>query len=154
MKSWFKYEYGYININKSNIYFTNTGNGSELRRLKEVPFGKDISNTRDPFAFLGVISVPIYYYIIDLEFTLKSVLIVSGIFTAVYFAFQYLKRERGVSLWIPMDSLENIQIELDFVEVSYLNVHGNIKSIELDKVEKDGIKFWAQLKERLNLETH
>ena len=153
MKSWFAYEYGYINVDRDNVYFTNTGNGSELRRLKEIPFGQNISNRLDPYTFIGIISVPTFYFMIDLDYTFRSVLILSAIFTAIYFAYQYLKREKEVSMWIPMDRLTNIDIELDFVEVSYLNVHGKIKSIELDKVEKDGIKFWSQLRESLNLET-
>lgn len=153
MKSWFAYEYGYINVDRDNVYFTNTGNGSELRRLKEIPFGQNISNRLDPYTFIGIISAPTFYFMIDLDYTFRSVLILSAIFTAIYFAYQYLKREKGVSMWIPMDRLTNIDIELDFVEVSYLNVHGKIKSIELDKVEKDGIKFWSQLRESLNLET-
>ena len=153
MKSWFAYEYGYINVDRDNVYFTNTGNGSELRRLKEIPFGQNISNRLDPYTFIGIISVPTFYFMIDLDYTFRSVLILSAIFTAIYFAYQYLKREKGVSMWIPMDRLTNIDIEVDFVEVSYLNVHGKIKSIELDKVEKDGIKFWSQLRESLNLET-
>ena len=153
MKSWFQYEYGYINVDKDNIYFTNTGNGSELRRLKEIPFGQNISNRLGPYTFMGIIAVPSFYFIRNLDFTFRSFLIVAAIFTAIYFAYQYLKREKGVSMWIPMDRLENISIEKDFVEVSFLNKHKKIQSIELDKVEKDGLKFWYQLREKLNLET-
>ena len=35
MKHWFKYEFGYVNIDSEYLYFTNTGNWSEVQEIKE-----------------------------------------------------------------------------------------------------------------------
>jgi hypothetical protein len=39
-KSFYKYKYGYINIDQNNIYITSTGNWSETIQLTEKKFGK------------------------------------------------------------------------------------------------------------------
>ena len=44
MKEWFKYEYVYVNIDTESIYFTNSGNWSETKNLKEK--GVQKSNTQ------------------------------------------------------------------------------------------------------------
>jgi hypothetical protein len=35
VKEWFTHEYGFVNIDTENIYFTNTGNWSETKDLEE-----------------------------------------------------------------------------------------------------------------------
>lgn len=36
MKKWFKYEYGFVNIDEDYIYLTNTGNWSDTKDLQEL----------------------------------------------------------------------------------------------------------------------
>ena len=35
MKQWFKYEFGFVNLDSENFYLTNSGNWSETENLKE-----------------------------------------------------------------------------------------------------------------------
>jgi hypothetical protein len=35
MKEWLKHKHGYLNIDEKNLYFTKTGNWSEIADLKE-----------------------------------------------------------------------------------------------------------------------
>ena len=45
MKEWFKYEFGYVNIDSENLYLTNTGNWSETKTLTEKT--KKVANQND-----------------------------------------------------------------------------------------------------------
>jgi methionyl-tRNA synthetase len=45
MKTWFKYEYGYVNLDSDTLYLTNSGNWSETTTLSEKT--KEITQKND-----------------------------------------------------------------------------------------------------------
>lgn len=153
MKSWFQYEYGYLNVDKENMYFTNTGNGSELRMLKELPFGKKRVKRKNPFLFYWSLVFPFCYFLYDEGLTAQSVTVMVAFLLVFSFVYKYLRTEMGISMWIPFNRIQQISITVDFAEITYLDPVDYIQSVELDKVEKDGILYLTELRERLNLET-
>lgn len=146
MKSWFEYEYGYLNVDKENMYFTNTGNGSELRILKETPFGKKRAKKKNPLLFLGAMVFPFCYFLFDMGLTAQSIIVMVCFLGVFYFVYKYLKTEMGISMWIPLDRIELIEINAEFAEISYRDAQEQIQSVSLDKIGKDGIEVLTRLK--------
>lgn len=146
MKSWFEYEYGYLVVDKENLYFTNTGNGSELRSLKEIPFGEKRIKRKHPFWFLGAMVLPFCYLLYEMGSTVQSFIVMACFLGVFYFVYKYLKREMGISMWIPLKRIDSIEIRADFAEISYRDQEEEIRSVSLDKIENDGIEMLLQLK--------
>lgn len=59
MKEWFKYEFGYVNIDSENLYLTNSGNWSETRDLPEKTKQASNKNDNKSSSILGFIIVTI-----------------------------------------------------------------------------------------------
>ena len=146
MKSWFEYEYGYLVFDKENLYFTNTGNGSEIRNLKELPYGKSRVKRKHPFYFLGAMVLPFCYLLYEMGSTVQSFIVMACFLGVFYFVYKYLKREMGISMWILLNRIESIEISSDFAEISYRDNAEEIRFVSLDKIEFEGIELLTQLK--------
>ncbi|MDW3647085.1 MAG: hypothetical protein R8P61_08485 [Bacteroidia bacterium] len=146
MKSWFEYEYGYLNVDAENMYFTNTGNGSELRTLKEMPFGKKVGKKKHPFLFLGSMVFPFCFFLFDMGLTGQSITVMACFLLVFYFVYNYLKKDMGISMWIPLERIELIEIKTNFARISYRDPQEQVQSVPLDKIGKDGIEILTRLK--------
>ena len=70
MKTWFKHEFGFVNIDDKNFYLTNTGNWTETERLGEKDKSVSFSN--------GIRKFRIVFFLV-VSFTLFSVLWLMGL---------------------------------------------------------------------------
>lgn len=147
--SFYKYEYGYVNIDNNNIYFTSTGNWSEVATLSEK---RKVQNTRDLSKVVMVYIFMIVTGIGEIIFFIKSdsgpVGKVISVFAAVGFMItlkNYFFTELGQRFYIPKSKIkkatvnDNGVIYIEFVtsdnltdEIEIAGVTGNIRALLQD----------------------
>ena len=143
IKDWFRYEFGYVNIDAENIYLTNSGNWSETKLLAEKNKHNIKKSQRKAFSkktFLYV-SVLLFGLLLLLNFSnihsgvLLPILLVFG----GYYLYQDYKPELGLSFLIPLKKLITIEINNEEVVLHFTNADGEHDYIELKKVTPQGI---------------
>lgn len=145
MKEWFKYEFGYVNINDKNIYLTNSGNWSETKDLtektKEVTTKNDNKRSRMLGFFIAVIMLIIY---LIYEGTVNGKVGVGLIIITVgggYKVYQYLKTEIGFKFKIPFSKISEIKRNGSNAEIIFLNGEGNDDRYLLQRIDEKGISI-------------
>ena len=118
MKVWFKYEYGYINMDDFNLYLTNSGNWSEIEELEEKTNRSEKFNRRNRLKKLSVM------------------IVVGGVA-----AYNYLKSDLGLGYKIPLSKISNIEFDEEETIVSFIDGDGNKSYETLIKLEDKGKAF-------------
>ena len=148
MKSWFKYEFGFINIDEANLYLTNTGNWSETKKLSEQICGDSskASNRRKGKAMVYLIifgSLLLMIFLAQLILTSLnsfSLILLLGIPAGGYMAYQYIKTELGNSFYIPIHKVTGIIVNDKKVIIEFLDKENAVCSESLIGVGNDGIE--------------
>lgn len=149
MKEWFKYEFGYVNIDSENLYLTNTGNWSETKTLTEKT--KKVAKQNDNKSSLMIGFIVIALFLLG-YLNFKSVLsggvaltlIVITIFGS-YKLYEYLKTEIGAKFKIPREKISEISVNDRSIEIFFVNGEGNNDSYKLHRVEDKGISVMNSL---------
>ena len=105
MKEWFKYEFGYVNIDSENLFLTNSGNWSETINLDEKTKKINAKNDTKSSSIIGFIIIVfgIFAYLIYKSFISGGVGLTLLLLTigGGYKLYQYLKTEIGAKFKIP-----------------------------------------------------
>jgi len=145
MKHFFKYEFGYLNIDKHGLYLTNTGNWSETKGLKE-------RNTDTPKYNFRRFRILIYliislgtlaFTIIGLLFqdmpSFKTLIFVALISFMIYFLYKYLTPELGPQFFIPMDKIESLkEVEKDLY-ITFRNAQDKSETFRVKNIQNYNI---------------
>ncbi|HEX8575185.1 MAG TPA: hypothetical protein VF677_02725 [Flavobacterium sp.] len=151
MKEWFKYEFGYVNIDSENLYLTSSGNWSEIKDLKEKT--KQVANKNDnkSSSILGfiIVSLSLLVFLIIKNFIsgkvgLTLVLIAIG---GGYKLYEYMKSEIGAKFKIPLTKITAIKENDKSIEIIFINGEGKTDNYKLHRVENKGIKIVTSLKQ-------
>jgi hypothetical protein len=143
MKTWFKYEYGYVNLDSDTLYLTNSGNWSETTTLSEKT--KEITQKNDTknYKYVSFLVSIIAFFCVLLFNTILSGKVSLTLFFLVSFGgykvYNYLKTEIGPSFKIPLAKITDITIEDTTVELLFLNNENTIEFHKLKKVDQTGI---------------
>lgn len=149
MKEWFKYEFGYVNIDSQNIYFTSSGNWSETKNLKEkskeVERKHHIKSSKHVLFLIltGLVLSFILFKSIDngkVSLTLILLIPVGG-----YKLYNYLKTEIGTNHKIPLAKINEIKIKNNSAEIIFLNSENSSDYYNLTLVEEKGMKILENL---------
>lgn len=142
MTAWFQYEYGFINIDDEYLYFTNTGNGSEIRAIKEKSGGTSKrvdNNAPKAFLFLFLLFCGLTYLLfILLSATILMLGAMIPCFILCYKVYQYMRNELGPSFLIPQANIQAIILEEDHAHIQYLDHKGLVKEISIEKIGERG----------------
>lgn len=150
MKEWFKYEFGYVNIDSESIYLTNTGNWSETKNLEEKTKKIDTENDNKSSLMIGfiLVTVCIFAFLMFKSFisgktglTLISILLVGG-----YKLYEYLKTEIGAKFKIPISKVSEIKESEKNIEIIFTNGEGKIDTYKLYQVDTKGFLIMSNLK--------
>ena len=151
MRDWFKYEYGYVNIDHSNLFLTNTGNWSETEKLTEKTNQSKLKNDFKKikmyvFLLIAGILFSIVFFVNLAGDHIRVFLIILPIFAA-YRLYKYTQHNIGSAYKIPLEKINQITIENNNAVILF-NDGNNISTEEkLIKIEEKGIKLLTQLKE-------
>uniref|UniRef100_UPI00404A3F53 hypothetical protein n=2 Tax=Flavobacterium sp. TaxID=239 RepID=UPI00404A3F53 len=121
MKEWFKYEFGYVNIDSENFYLTNSGNWSDTKELKEKI--KQIAHKDDNkssmiigfmIVVICILCFLLYKSFINGRLGLTLIFITVG---GSFKLYQYLKTEIGSKFKIPLKKIKEIKFSNKNVEI-------------------------------------
>ena len=147
MKTWFKYEYGFVNIDSINLYFTNSGNWSEAKELEEK--GKQKSTIFRKFKIkLFLITCVILFtslFYLNLLSGKISLFLIVGLAAGMYFIYNYMKTELGAKFKLPISKVKSIEIVESNVTIKFFDANEEISEIYLEKVEEKGLSTLEDL---------
>lgn len=153
MKEWFKYEFGYVNIDDENIYLTSSGNWSETKNLtQKTPKVVRKNNRRSTSIIVFIVATLILLGIIIYRSLLNEKLGIFLILLSIaggYKLYSYLKTEIGSKLKIPFHKVSAIKIEKNRVELHYTNGEEIEDIEELYKVENKGIDILSGIRDSM-----
>ncbi|MES2543864.1 MAG: hypothetical protein V4548_03195 [Bacteroidota bacterium] len=145
MKEWFKYEFGYVNIDSENLYLTNSGNWSETKDLTEKTKSvarKNDSRSSSVLGFIilivGLLGFAIIKSIIDGKLGITLILFAIG---GGYKFYEYMKSEIGAQFKIPFNKISEIKFNENNIELFFINGEGNTDSYKLYKTEDKAINI-------------
>lgn len=109
MKKYFKYKFGYINIDDHNIYLTNSGNWQDCRKLEEKSFKTSVKTAGKRFKIGLLIAIVVLVIIINLIIsreagTIKIIPIIVSILSAFGF-YRLLMPDLGSQYLISIESV-------------------------------------------------
>ncbi|WP_432672958.1 hypothetical protein [Flavobacterium sp. SM2513] len=150
MKEWFKYEFGYVNIDSENLYLTNSGNWSEIIDLQEQTKQITHENDRKSSLTLGFIIVVVCFFgfLLYKNYIAGKVgiLLIAVTVGLGYKMYAYLKTEIGAKFKIPLVKITNITEIGQNVEISFINGDGDSVVYKLHRIDKRGIGLMRLLK--------
>jgi hypothetical protein len=154
MKEWFKYEYGFVNIDDKYLYLTSSGNWSETAALQEKT-SRSATKAGGKRISVIIFLVVMISLLIILAFTGFAKSIADGKFRLGMFVlligggyklYEYLKTEIGARFKIPLDKITGVRSEEDQLEIFFLNGDGVHDCYKLPRVEEKGKEIMQMIK--------
>lgn len=148
MKEWFKYEFGYVNIDSENLFLTNTGNWSETKELVEkTAKGNskgDKSNSAIVFlALIGcVFGFMIFKGMMNQKLGIGLIVALVGIGYKVY---NYMKTDIGSTFKIPLNKITAINFIDGKTEILFQNGDNNPDRYVLQNIDENAIRLLGTL---------
>ncbi|WP_298143858.1 hypothetical protein [Flavobacterium sp.] len=154
MKEWFKYEFGYINIDDHCIYLTNSGNWSETRDMseksKKTDAKADSKKSSVLIFFIAVSALFCYLIFRNLEIGRMSITLILLVTIGSYSIYNYLKSDIGSKFKIPLDKIALIEVNNDTFVIHFTDGESKDSTYKVSKIEKKGEKIIAELIEKIN----
>lgn len=137
----FKYRYGYINLRDNRLYFTHTGNWSEVRKLdqlKELESGTSVWRRSRMALFVLIASIGILAFGITKAWS-TGVWIgaLAGALFSVWKLFQNMSPEMGRAFWLSRERVEDVLPESDGVRIVYQDLDGQADTVTVGGVEEE-----------------
>ena len=149
-KIWFKYEFGFVNLDDELLYLTNTGNWSEASKLKEKSKNgshkKRFKRTRVSMFLIVSLLVFLALFLYNISGSSISLLLLLGLPIAGYKLYQYLKSEMGTTCKIPLLKLVAISMEKNDVVIKFLNGDEEEDLLTLKNFDSRGLQIFERLK--------
>lgn len=142
MKEWFKYEFGYVNIDSENLFLTNSGNWSETINLDEKTKKINAKNDTKSSSIIGFIIIVfgIFAHLIYRSFISGGVGLTLLLLTigGGYKLYQYLKTEIGAKFKIPLEKIIEVNAHGKNVEIKFLDGEGFESNYMLENIDEKG----------------
>ncbi|MFD0962692.1 hypothetical protein [Pseudofulvibacter geojedonensis] len=147
MKEFFKYQFGYINIDEDNLYMTTTGVWSETKELLEKSSLSKKANElrkgkKDLGAFL-LVAILALSAIVTLNKSIGIIGFISamGLCSGAYKVYKVFQKDSGYQYKIPRDKIKSIHLSENELEIEFLNAEGNVDKEVLKNIEEKGVKI-------------
>jgi hypothetical protein len=148
MKHFFKYEYGYINIDHENLFMTNSGNWSETKDLKEKSHQSNSENIFRKskvfgyYLFLGLI---ILFFVYMFSFVNITYGFIIGIAILFYAGYNFMKSEQGNRYKIPLNKICKMEYSHKSLKIYFKNLENKEDFERIENLESKGIKVLNDL---------
>lgn len=152
MKDWFNYEFGYINVDEEAncIYFTHSGNWSEVTHLQErtqsyaVNLGKNSKRRKIVIGFVLLFFLAVALVVLS-EGAISvglAVLLVAG----AYKLYNYMRTELGEAFKLPMDKIQSIDQNTQGLILVFYNGNNQICEYLISGLEERGLDYFEKLR--------
>lgn len=149
MKDYFKYDYGYVNVNDNCLYLTNSGNWSDTEDLAEKSVHISVKNTwRNSKTWLLILSVSALVVAIQLKGNSSGGLGFVALFgiAAGYFAvYQRFRSDMGPTFKIPMSKITQIDLRGNVARIVFRDGDGDEDVQTLSGVSPEGLEILKRL---------
>lgn len=149
MKEWFEYEYGYINIDHQFLYFTSSGNWSEISKLKEFSSKRRIKNFKgnSVIIILTIIGFILFFGLLKmLNSGNISIFYLFGAPILLFFLYKYMKSGIGANYKINLSNIFDIQFENKNCIIHFYDESGDIHQTQLINASEKGHSILKKLK--------
>lgn len=152
MKDYFKYKFGYVNIDLENIYLTNTGNWSETIDMKEKGIQKQKKLKKAGISLFLLISIVILLLLISKNLISGriSLLLFIGFPIGLYQAYKYLGTELGSQFKIPISKITHIEIENNTISITFLNFNNETNTYQIESVTEKGLSMITTIRNNIS----
>ena len=147
-KDWFEHESGYVNIDSTSIYFTNTGNWSETKELNEKAIQKP--NTFRIFrmylsivVLVLVVAISIVYKLLSFERNpIFSTIAIAILLSSSYALYRSFKKETGSKFKLPISKIKTVElIDKKTVVIHFYNGINEEDELALYGVSEKGLSL-------------
>ena len=151
MKEYFKYKYGYINVDNENLYLTNSGNWQEARETEEKSRANESENTGRIIRMKSFVFIVMGAICIFLVKSLDNPKIRIGIIAITLFlgyrVYQVFSKEFGSRYRIPLQKITKISAQgtVD-LRIDFLNANNEPDFEIIEEPEFRGRDFLLELK--------
>ena len=147
-RRWFKYMFGFINIDSENLYLTKTGNWSEITNLKEKNSKGKSSNSQgfSSVSFilflLGTMVVHAYnYWFLD---SFSKIVFIYPF--AIFLMYISRKSDLGANFVIPLSKIETVTQEDNLLIIDFFDAENHSQIEKLRNVDRSGVEFLRSIK--------
>lgn len=153
IKEWFSHKYGCVNLDSNTIYFTNSGNWSETKELKEKSRKVDNTNHWNNLWTYGfvIIAIVFFLFIIFAQF-INGKLKISFLVLLLglgYKMYEYMKNDLGPNFKIPINKIKKIVIQDAQFTILFVNGELRETSHQLMGLDAKGINILTVLQSKI-----
>lgn len=148
MKHFFKYEFGYINIDDENLYMTNSGNWSETKELLEKSDQSKSKNKNQKYKVFGYYLFLILialFFVYKFNFVNITYGFIIGLAVLFYSAYNFMKSEQGNRYKIPLTKINQMEYSYNSLKIHFKNLDNNDDFERIENVEEKGLKILNEL---------
>ena len=139
MREFFKYQYGYVNVDDKNIYFTNGGNWTEVTKLTERTQKNKTNNkwrrNRMQAMYALILLAVFIFFLSRLVTSEPSAAMFIEIPLVVFGIYKYFQTELGPTFLIPRNKIKSIKKEDENLSISFLNGDDEVDNVTIVKPE-------------------
>ncbi|MBF05076.1 MAG: hypothetical protein CMP76_17500 [Flavobacterium sp.] len=150
MKDFFKYEKGYINIDATYLYLTQTGNWSETDSLAEKSAKSKSIATRKKiktysfYVMLLAFSLLLYFNVTNGKS--GKFMLPLGIILLLISSFNYFRAGSGSQYKIPLHKINTMEYSFKSLKIYFKNADNKDDFERIENVEPKGITLLKELK--------
>ncbi len=119
MKTWFKYQYGYVNIDDDYLYLTNSGVWADAYKLKE--YSNSTSSYPKQFKTIIFLVVTCGFFGFFFLKSLEGGSIAIGSLLTIYLLYNTMKTDLGSQFKIRKSDITSIEIKDDLAIIVFMN---------------------------------
>ncbi|WP_375562027.1 hypothetical protein ACE193_05625 [Bernardetia sp. OM2101] len=137
MQRHFKYSKGYVNIDDTNIYLTETGNWSETKELSEKMSNQLFRRYGNAIAILGVCLVialgGVFAFISSQKIRIGGVI---SVIAVLFFFYQAVSSKMGYKFYIPKEKIIKVSSHKNILFLKFKNASEKEEIVRISDIEK------------------
>ena len=153
MKEWFKYEYGFINVDDDNVYLTSTGNWSETKNMEEksdASIRKHVVKKWINILYLGgwfivFVSFLIAFYTKSTDLNQAYWRLPLALIGLALIMYKHLRKDMGPKYKIPISKIKKIEFGKEDIFIHFIDPRNEQVFQELVRVAWKGHKVLQKI---------
>ncbi|MFK7783730.1 MAG: hypothetical protein AB8B56_01370 [Crocinitomicaceae bacterium] len=149
MRDWCKHSFGYVNFDDEFMYFTSTGNWSDVLDLGEF---NEKTNRRSSssekyktMSYMGVAGVLLVVVLWVMGIGSLSISGIIGIALLAYSAYHYMAPGLTGEFKIPYSEISNIELIDSTIKITFLDVNHEEKIQEVSSLNEKGVNLFLSV---------
>ena len=148
MKAWCKHKFGFVNVDDQFIYFSSTGNWSNMKDLgefNEEKNGRSSSAERyKSISYLGVLGILIVWILWMIGLNSLSYASIIGLAWLCYSAYHYMIPGLTGEFKIPHTNITKVEINTSTAVLTFLDFNDVQNVQKISGLDKKGFKLFTE----------